>query len=144
MFKGLVKLLFPKTGSTDGADSVGGKMTGLLDKFFHTKSDKANFEKEMTEIMFAAQDAEQSHTTERWKVDMSSDSWLSKNVRPMMLIAFFILILALAVLDSSGSIAFVVADHWVDLIQLLSLTVFGAYFGDRAIRGYQAVKGKTK
>ena len=141
MFKGLIGKLFPKTGDSEG---VGSQLANIVDRFVHTKDEKVAFEKEMTEVLFNAQDKEQSHTTERWKSDMASDSWLSKNVRPVMLICFFILILVLAVLDSSGTIAFVVADRWVSLIEILSLTIFGAYFGDRAVRGYQAIKGKQK
>jgi hypothetical protein len=141
MFKGLIKSLFPNSGDGSG---VGDQLGGLVDRFVHTKDEKAAFEKEMSEILFSAQDKEQSHTTKRWEVDMSSDSWLSKNVRPIMLIAFFCLILLLVVLDSSGTVAFVVADRWVTLIEMLGLTIFGAYFGDRAIRGYQSVKNKGK
>ena len=141
MFKGLIGKLFPKTGEGDG---VGSQLANIVDRFVHTKDEKAAFEKEMTEVLFNAQDKEQSHTTERWKADMSSDSWLSKNVRPIMLISFFVLILHLVVLDSSGSVAFVVAERWVSLIEIVSLTIFGAYFGDRAVRGYQSVKNKGK
>lgn len=136
MFKILSKI-FPNT------KGIGEGVANIVDRFVHTKEEKAQFEKEMSELLHNADENEQKHTTERWKLDMSSDSWLSKNVRPMMLIAFFILILALVVLDS-GVVAFVVAAHWVSLIQSLALTIFGAYFGDRAIRGYQAIKNRGK
>ena len=122
---------------------IGQGLADIVDKFVHTKEEKAQFEKEMTEMFHKADENEQKHTTERWKLDMSSDSWLSKNVRPMMLIAFFILILALVVMDSGVS-TFVVATHWVSLIQSLALTIFGAYFGDRAIRGYQTIKNQNR
>lgn len=136
MFKILTKL-FPNSAG------IGEGVAGIVDKFIRTKDERAQFEKEMTQLLHQADENEQKHTTDRWKTDMSSDSWLSKNVRPLMLIAFFILILALVVLDS-GVVAFVVAAHWVSLIQSLALTVFGAYFGDRAIRGYQTIKNKGK
>ena len=136
MFKILQKI-FPNT------KGIGQGVADIVDRFVHTKGEKAQFEKEMSELLHKADENEQKHTTERWKLDMASDSWLSKNVRPMMLIAFFILILALVVLDS-GVATFVVAAHWVSLIQSLALTIFGAYFGDRAIRGYQAIKNRGK
>ena len=63
MFKGLAKLLFPKTAEGGG---VGGALGNLVDRFVHTKDEKVAFEKEMTEIIFNAQEKEQSHTTERW------------------------------------------------------------------------------
>ncbi len=138
MFKELIKKLFPSSGGIGIADKLG----DLVDRFIHTKDEKAAFEKEMSSLLFDAQDKEQSHTTERWKTDMSSDSWLSKNIRPMVLIFLLLSLTTLIVLDSSGSIGFIVAAHWVSLIEILSITVFGAYFGDRAVRGYQTIKGK--
>lgn len=134
MFKILQKI-FPNT------QGVGEGISGILDTFIHTKDEKVAAEKEIAELLHKADENEQKHTTERWKLDMASDSWLSKNVRPIMLCAFFVLILVLVVLDS-GVVAFVVAAHWVSLIQTLALTIFGAYFGDRAIRGYQTIKNK--
>lgn len=141
MFKGLLSKLFPSSG---GGVGVADKLGGLVDRFVHTKDEKAAFEKEMSAILFDAQDREQSHTTERWKTDMTSDSWLSKNIRPMVLIFLLLALTTLIVLDSSGTIGFVVAAHWVGLIEILCITVFGAYFGDRAVRGFQSIKNKGK
>lgn len=139
MFKKLLPKLFP---TTEGGVGIIDKLGNVVDRFVHTKEEKANFEKEMTEVLLAGQDKEQSHTTERWKLDMSSDSWLSKNIRPMVLIFLLICLVTLIILDSSGSIAFTVAEHWVDLFKVLNLATFGAYFGDRAVRGYQTIKNK--
>ena len=63
---------------------------------------------------------------------MSSDSWLSKNVRPMVLI-FLVVSTVLLVFIDAGSIDFDVKDKWTDLLQLVLITVIGAYFGGRSL-----------
>ena len=64
---------------------VAGKVGGLVDRFVRTKDEKAEFEKEMAKILIDAEADMQKNVTERWRADMNSDSWLSKNVRPLVL-----------------------------------------------------------
>ena len=71
-------------------------------------------------------------TTERWKADMNSDSWLSKNVRPLVLI-FLVVSTVLLVFIDAGVLSFVVEAKWTDLLQLVLITVIGAYFGGRSL-----------
>ena len=68
----------------------------------------------------------------RWSADMNSDSWLSKNVRPMVLI-FLVVCTVLMIFIDAGTIAFEVEDKWTDLLQLVLITVIGAYFGGRSL-----------
>ena len=70
--------------------------------------------------------------TSRWSADMNSDSWLSKNVRPMVLI-FLVVCTVLMIFIDAGSINFLVEDKWTDLLQLVLITVIGAYFGGRSL-----------
>ena len=63
---------------------------------------------------------------------MNSDSWLSKNVRPMVLI-FLVVSTVILVFIDAGVIEFIVEDKWVDLLQLVLITVIGAYFGGRSM-----------
>jgi len=63
---------------------------------------------------------------------MKSDSWLSKNVRPMVLI-FLVVSTVLLVFIDAGVIAFEVKSTWVDLLQLVLITVIGSYFGGRSL-----------
>ena len=76
----------------------------------------------------------------RWNSDMNSDSWLSKNVRPMTLI-FLVVSTVLLVFVDAGLIAFDVKASWVDLLQLVLITVIGAYFGGRSL---EKVKNNNK
>ena len=69
-----------------GLDNLGQKIGDLVDRFVQTKEEKAEFEKELTQIFIEAEKDMQQNVTERWKADMGSDSWLSKNVRPLVLL----------------------------------------------------------
>ena len=60
------------------AGGVAEKLTGIVDKFVRTKDEKAEFEKQMTEIFIQAEAEQQKNVTERWKSDMASDNKLSK------------------------------------------------------------------
>ena len=63
---------------------------------------------------------------------MNSDSWLSKNVRPMTLI-FLVVSTVLMIFIDAGTIQFTVEEKWTDLLQLVLITVIGAYFGGRSL-----------
>ena len=84
----------------------------------------------------AAVDAEiqfQNNVTERWKADMGSDVNLAKMIRPVTLIALMSMFMVTMVADSMDNWAFNVKDSYVDLLQILMLTAFGAYFAGRTI-----------
>ena len=78
----------------------------------------------------------QKNITERWLADTKSDSWLSRNVRPLVLI-FLVVSTVLLVFIDAGVIQFEVKANWVDLLQLVLITVISAYFGGRS---YEKVK----
>jgi len=63
---------------------------------------------------------------------MASDSWLSKNIRPLVMI-FLVVSTVLLIFVDAGVIAFAVKESWVDLLQLVLITVIGAYFGGRSV-----------
>ena len=69
--------------------------------------------------------------TQRWTSDMNSDSFLSKNVRPMTLIFLTVMTMVLIIGDSYG-INFNVDTEWIELLKTLLVTVFVAYFGGRS------------
>ena len=113
------------------AGGVAEKISNIIAKHTFSKEDRAKFEKEMAEVFINAEADMQQNVTERWKTDMNSDSWLSKNVRPMVLI-FLVISTVLMVFIDAGVISFNVKDTWIDLLQLVLITVIGAYFGGRS------------
>ena len=74
----------------------------------------------------------EKNITERWKMDMQSDSWLSKNIRPLVLV-FLVASTVLLIFIDAGAINFIVQDKRTDLLQLVLITVIGAYFGGRSL-----------
>ncbi len=77
--------------------------------------------------------------SKRWNSDMTSDSWLSKNTRPMTLIFLTISTVFLILLDSFN-IQFNVDTDWVDLLKSLLITVYVAYFGSRGVEKFKSIK----
>ena len=124
------KILSKLFGNAGGV--VVDKLAGVADKFIRTKDEKAEFEKEMTQIFIEAEKEMQKNVTERWKADLEHGNWLTRSVRPLVLV-FLIVTTVLMVFIDSGSIAFQVEEKWTDLLQLVLITVIGAYFGGRSV-----------
>ena len=124
------KILFKLFGKTGGA--LVDKIAGVADKFIRTSDEKAEFEKEMTQIFIEAEKEMQKNVTERWKADLEHGNLLTRSVRPLVLV-FLIISTVLMVFIDSGSIAFEVEDKWTDLLQIVLITVIGAYFGGRSV-----------
>ena len=127
------KILSKLFGNAGG--NIAEKISGIIDKHTFSKVEKAQFEKEMEEIFIKAEADIQKNVTDRWKTDMNSDSWLSKNVRPLVLI-FLVVSTVLMVFIDAGVISFEVKANWIDLLQLVLITVIGAYFGGRSVEKY--------
>ena len=81
---------------------------------------------------------EMQEISKRWDSDMKSDSWLSKNTRPMSLI-FFTLSMVLLILLDRFELSLNVSTGWVDLLQTLLVTVYVAYFGSRGAEKFQSI-----
>ena len=84
---------------------------------------------------------EMQEISKRWSSDMSSDSFLSKNTRPMTLIFLTVSMVLLILLDSLN-IEFGVAESWIDLLKSLLITVYVAYFGSRGVEKYNYISQK--
>ena len=80
-----------------------------------------------------AEIAYQNNVTERWKADMNSDIKLAKLIRPVTLITLMVMFCLTMVFDSLDNWPFNVKDSYIDLLQILMLTSFGAYFAGRTI-----------
>ena len=83
--------------------------------------------------------AEMKEVSDRWATDMKSDSWLSKNTRPMSLIFLTLMTVALIWVDSIEAASFSVDTGWVNLLQTLTTTVYVAYFGSRGAEKWKTL-----
>ena len=84
---------------------------------------------------------EAEEITKRWQADSLSDSWLSKNVRPMALI-FLTLSMAIYIIVDSSSQRFTIRNEWIDLLSSLLLLIYAAYFGGRSLEKIQSIRKK--
>jgi hypothetical protein len=116
------------TGATKLVDSVG----TVLDDMITSKEEKLAAELKIKELIARYEGDIERNITDRWQSDMAADSWLSKNVRPLMLV-FLVVSTVVMVFVDSGSINFTVKPEWVDLLQIVLITVIGAYFGGRTL-----------
>ena len=115
-------------GAGELVESVG----GVLDNLTTSKEEKLAAKQKMKELIADYETKMEANITDRWKADMNSDSWLSKNVRPLVLI-FLVVSTVLMIFIDAGTIAFEVEQKWTDLLQLVLITVIGAYFGGRTM-----------
>ena len=115
-----------------GAASLVKSVGGVLDNLTTSKEEKLAAELKIKDMIMGYEAEMQKQVTERWKMDMASDSWLSKNIRPLVLV-FLVVSTVLLIFIDAGAIRFVVEDKWTDLLQLVLITVIGAYFGGRSL-----------
>ena len=81
---------------------------------------------------------ELQEVSKRWSSDMKSDSWLSKNTRPMTLIFLTVSVVIFILLDGFD-IAFGINSGWIDLLKSLLITVYVAYFGSRGVEKFKSI-----
>lgn len=116
------------SGATELVKGVG----DVIDNLHTSKEEKLAAELKVKELISNYEVEMEKTITDRWKADMNSDSWLSKNIRPMTL-AFLVISTVLMIFIDAGTIKFIVEDKWTDLLQIVLITVIGAYFGGRSL-----------
>ena len=119
-----------KIFSGGAADLVKG-VGSVIDNLHTSGEEKLAAENKIKELIANYEVEMEKNITSRWKADMNSDSWLSKNVRPLVLI-FLVVCTILLIFIDAGKLNFNVKDSYVDLLQLVLITVIGAYFGGRS------------
>ena len=115
-------------GAADLVKNVG----GVLDNLTTSKEEKLEAERKIKELIANYEVEMEKNITARWEVDLKSDSWLSKNVRPLVLIFLIVCTMLLIFIDACA-LKFNVKDSYIDLLQLVLITVIGAYFGGRSL-----------
>jgi len=115
-------------GATELVKGVG----GVIDNLHTSKEEKLAAEAKIKALIAEHEAKMEQNITDRWSADMNSDSWLSKNVRPLVLV-FLVVSTVLMIFIDAGTINFNVEAKWTDLLQLVLITVIGAYFGGRSL-----------
>ena len=117
---------------SSGAGELVKSVGGVIDNLTTSKEEKLEAERKIQALIANHEVEMEKNITERWKMDMQSDSWLSKNIRPLVLV-FLAVSTVLMIFIDAGTISFTVEDKWTDLLQLVLITVIGAYFGGRSL-----------
>ena len=117
---------------SSGASELVKNVGGVIDNLHTSKEEKLEAERKIQTLIANHEVEMEKNITERWKMDMQSDSWLSKNIRPLVLV-FLVVSTVLLIFIDAGAISFKVQDKWTDLLQLVLITVIGAYFGGRSL-----------
>jgi len=113
----------------------------VLDNLTTTKEEKLEAQRLITEILEKADKEAQEQVTARWQADMASDSKLSKNIRPLVLIYLTVIFTVCAFFD--GNIGeFSIAEEYIPIFQTLLVTVYGAYFVGRSWEKAKSMQSK--
>jgi hypothetical protein len=122
--------------------------TKLIDKLIPDPEAKAKAQVELLKLQqegklaeLQADMNEQNNVSERWKADLGSDSWLSKNVRPMTLVA---LLVAYFIFATASAFDIVVKPDYVELLGQMIMLIVSAYFGGRTLEKIMEMKSKNE
>ena len=102
----------------------------VIDNLTTTDEERLAAKQKLQELLEKADQDAQTQVTERWKMDMQSDSFLSKNIRPLVLVYLTSIFTILAFADGNV-VGFEVAQEYIPIFQSLLITVYGAYFVGR-------------
>ena len=109
-----------------------GNADKVIDEVVTSQEEKLTLKNKLQEIVNEHQAIVEQEVSKRWQADMNSDNWLSKSIRPLVL-GWLVVATTLLIFIDAGVIEFVVEDKWVDLLQIVLITVIGAYFGSRGL-----------
>ena len=115
-----------------GAGELVKNVGGVLDNLTTSKEEKLEAYRKIKELVSNYEVEMEKTITDRWQADMSSGSWLAQNIRPLTL-GFLVIATVLMIFIDAGTIDFNVQPKWTDLLQLVLITVIGAYFGGRSL-----------
>ena len=114
-----------------GASDLIGSIGGVVDNLTTSKEEKLEAERKIKELVSNYEVEMEKTITDRWKSDMASDSVLSKNIRPMVLIYLTVIFTVCAFFDGNLG-QFKIAEEYIPIFQTLLVTVYGAYFVGRS------------
>lgn len=93
-------------------------------------------------LIFEQQNKEMEAITSHWQADLMSDSWLSKNVRPLVLVWCIVIFTLAGILDSIDSVEFTISEQWNDTFEKVMMSVILIYFGGRSFEKVKAIREK--
>jgi len=113
----------------------------VIDKLTTTEEERLEVKKQIQQILEDADSKAQEEVSKRWEADMRSDSFLSKNIRPMVLIYLTVIFTVCAFFDGNVG-EFIIAEEYIPIFQTLLVTVYGAYFVGRTWEKAKSITNK--
>jgi hypothetical protein len=113
----------------------------VIDKLTTTEEERLEVKKQIQQILEDADSKAQEEVSRRWEADMKSDSFLSKNIRPMVLIYLTVIFTVCAFFDGNVG-EFIIAEEYIPIFQTLLVTVYGAYFVGRTWEKAKSITNK--
>jgi hypothetical protein len=135
--KFLAKINFKRAAEVAG-NIVTGNWKGALDIIADKDNGMTDAERSFALEVMKLDMTEMESVTDRWKSDMTSDSWLSKNVRPLSLIFLTLATTVLIYLDFYDP-NLNVPNEWIELLKSLLLGIYIAYCGSRGLEKYKTI-----
>ena len=140
ILKGAASIVAP--GLVQGLEGVSN--IGEAVSFINGSGLTADEKQKLLTTIYEAQSTEEKELTKRAQADAMSDSWLSKNVRPLVLIWCIVIFSAFGILDAVDDVAFTIGEGWIETFKQVMTAVIGFYFGGRTlekgISAYTALK----
>jgi hypothetical protein len=116
---------------------------GLVKNLIHKDPALPAEDKEKALKLLEQDMIEMQEVSKRWESDMKSDSWLSKNTRPLSLIFLSVMTVAFIWVDSHETLSFTVEQEWIGLLKTLTTTVYVAYFGSRGAEKFKTISNNN-
>ena len=116
---------------------------GLVKNLIHKDPALPAEDKEKALKLLEQDMVEMQEISKRWESDMKSDSWLSKNTRPLSLIFLSVMTVAFIWVDSHEALSFTVEQEWIGLLKTLTTTVYVAYFGSRGAEKFKTISNNN-
>jgi len=107
----------------------------LVDNVVTTDTERKELKIKFKQMILDAKANAEEQITRRWESDAKA-GWLPANIRPLTL-AFLVISTIILIFIEAGMIDFEVKDNWIDLLQLVLITVIGAYFGGRSFEKFK-------
>jgi len=139
------QFLLGKSGLVNAiGDAIPDKgLLGIIKNLVIKDKELTQHDKDMALKLLEQDMIEMEEISKRWESDMKSDSWLSKNTRPMSLI-FLTLSMVLFIILDSFKWSWTVEEGWVDLLKTLLVTVYVAYFGSRGAEKFRSISNNKE
>jgi len=119
-----------------------GQVGDVIDKFVTTDKEREEAKKELSDVFLQAEQQAQDELTQRQQIDMNSDSWLAKNIRPLVMIFVLLVYSCFSIADGNIGTGFKINSAYIELLGKWGMLIMSFYFGSRGVEKIIETVGK--